>query len=114
LTGGYAEKTCLAGAEAIQLSTNLSFEEGAAISIPFYTAYHALHAKAAIKSDETALVSAGGDGVGVAAIQLAKLVGARVLTTVGSREKAERTRALGADVAINYREQDGDAKVHQR
>jgi NADPH:quinone reductase-like Zn-dependent oxidoreductase len=113
LTGGYAEKTCVAGGDAVQLPANLSFEEGAAIPIPFYTAYHALHAKAAIKSGETALVSAGGGGVGVAAIQLAKLAGARVLTTVGSKEKAERTRALGADLAINYREQDFVAEAQK-
>jgi NADPH:quinone reductase-like Zn-dependent oxidoreductase len=53
-----------------------------------------------LRSGETVLISAGGGGVGVAAIQLAKLAGARVLTTVGSQEKAERTRALGADVAL--------------
>jgi NADPH2:quinone reductase len=59
------------------------------------------------------LVSAGGGGVGVAAIQLAKLAGARVITTVGSAEKAARTRELGADVAINYKEQDFAAEVQK-
>jgi NADPH:quinone reductase len=113
LTGAYAEKTCLAAGETIPLPANLSFEEGAAIPIPFYTAYYALHHKAALKAGETVLVSAGGGGVGVAAIQLAKLAGARVLTTVGSPEKAERTRALGADVAINYREQDFVVEVNK-
>lgn len=111
LSGGYAEKTCLAASEAVLLPANLSFEEGAAIPIPFYTAYHALHNKAEVKAGETVLVSAGGGGVGVAAIQLAKVAGVRVLTTVGSREKAERTRTLGADGAINYREQDFVAEV---
>jgi NADPH:quinone reductase-like Zn-dependent oxidoreductase len=113
LTGGYAEKTCLAANETIPLPANLSFEEGAAIPIPFYTAYHAVHHKAALRSGETVLISAGGGGVGVAAIQLAQLAGARVLTTVGSQEKVERTRALGADVAINYRQQDFVAEVHK-
>lgn len=113
LTGGYAEKTCLAASEAIPLPANLTFTEGAAIPIPFYTAYRALHHKAMIKSGETVLVSAGGGGVGVAAIQLAKLAGARVITTVGSKEKAERIRPLGADVAINYREQDFAAEVQR-
>jgi NADPH2:quinone reductase len=106
LTGGYAEKTCLAASEAMPLPANLSFLEGAAIPIPFYTAYRALHHKAKVAAGETVLISAGGGGVGVAAIQLAKLAGARVLTTVGSTEKAARTRELGADVAINYKEQD--------
>jgi NADPH2:quinone reductase len=113
MSGGYAEKTCLAAPETFLLPTNLSFAEGAAIPIPFFTAYHALHYKAAVKAGETVLVSAGGGGVGVAAIQLAKVAGARVLTTVGSPEKAERTRALGADVAINYREQDFVAEVQK-
>ncbi|MGE0820657.1 MAG: zinc-binding alcohol dehydrogenase family protein [Candidatus Binatia bacterium] len=113
LTGGYAEKTCLAASEAFPLPQNLSFSEGSAIPIPFYTAYRALHHKAQLKAGETVLVSAGGGGVGVAAIQLAKLAGARVLTTVGSAEKAARTRDLGADVAINYKEQDFAAEVQK-
>jgi NADPH2:quinone reductase len=113
LGGGYAEKTCLAASEAIPLPSNLSFEDGAAIPIPFYTAYHALHGKAALKSGEKVLVSAGGGGVGVAAIQIAKIAGAQVITTVGSQEKAQRTRTLGADVAVNYREQDFVAEVQK-
>lgn len=113
LSGGYAEKTCLLASEAISLPANLSFAEGAAIPIPFYTAYRALHHKAGLKAGETVLISAGGGGVGVAAIQLAKVTGARVITTVGSKEKAERTRELGADVALNYREQDFVAEVQQ-
>jgi len=113
VTGGYAEKTCLAASEAIPLPAALSFAEGAAIPIPFYTAYRALHHKAAIKSGETVLISAGGGGVGVAAIQLAKIAGARVLTTVGSAEKAARVRELGADVAINYKEQDFAAEAQK-
>jgi NADPH:quinone reductase-like Zn-dependent oxidoreductase len=113
LTGGYAERACLAAEEAVPLPANLSFEDGAAIPIPFYTAYHALHNKAAVKSGETVLVSAGGGGVGVAAIQLARLAGARVITTVGSREKAERVAALGAHVAVNYKEQDFVAEVQK-
>jgi NADPH2:quinone reductase len=113
LTGGYAEKTCLAASEAIPLPAGLSFAEGAAIPIPFYTAYRALHHKAAIKPGETVLISAGGGGVGVAAIQLAKVAGARVLTTVGSAEKAAQTRELGADVAINYKEQDFAAETQK-
>lgn len=113
LTGGYAEKTCLAADEVFLLPANLSFEEGAAIPIPFYTAYHALHNKAAVKSGETVLVSAGGGGVGVAAIQLARLAGARVMTTVGSREKAERVTALGAHLAVNYKEHDFVVEVQK-
>jgi NADPH2:quinone reductase len=113
VSGGYAEKTCLLASEAVLLPANLSFAEGAAIPIPFYTAYRALHHKAGLKAGETVLVSAGGGGVGVAAIQIAKVVGARVITTVGSQDKAERTRALGADVAVNYKQQDFVAEVQK-
>jgi NADPH2:quinone reductase len=113
ITGGYAEKTCMSASETFLLPANLSFEEGSAIPIPFYTAYRALHHKAALKAGETVLVSAGGGGVGVAAIQLAKLAGARVITTVGSADKAARTKALGADVTINYHEQDFAAEVQK-
>lgn len=111
--GGYAEKACLPAHETIPLPDNLSFAEGAAIPVPFYTAYVAVHHKAALKAGETVLVSAGGGGVGVAALQLAKITGARVLTTVGSAEKADKTQALGADVAINYKTQDFAAQVQQ-
>jgi NADPH2:quinone reductase len=113
VSGGYAEKTCLVAGEAALLPAPLSFAEGAAIPIPFYTAYHALHGKARLGSGETVLVSAGAGGVGVAAIQLAKAAGARVITTVGSEEKAERVRELGADVTINYRTQDFAAEVER-
>src|SRR5262249_4817199 len=104
--GGYAEKTCLTASESIPLPANLSFAEGAAIPIPFYTAYRALHHKANLKAGETVLVSAGGGGVGVAAIQLAKVAGARVITPVGSQEKGGRTRGLGADGAGHYPEKE--------
>ena len=109
--GGYAEKTCMPASEAMPLPGNLSFAEGAAIPIPFFTAYHALHHKAGLKRGETVLISAGGGGVGVAAIQLAVAAGARVITTVGSAEKAEGVRALGAHTAVNYREEDFVAKA---
>jgi NADPH:quinone reductase-like Zn-dependent oxidoreductase len=85
--------------EAIPLPSNLSFFEGGGIPIPFFTAYHALHHKASLKRGESVLISGGGGGVGVAAIQLAKIVGARVITTTGSREKCDGVMRLGADVA---------------
>lgn len=106
LSGGYAEKTCLLATEAMPLPSNLSFFEGGGIPIPFFTAYHALHHKASLKRGESVLISGGGGGVGVAAIQLAKIIGARVITTAGSREKCDGVMRLGADVAVNYREQD--------
>lgn len=111
--GGYAEKASLVAGEAARLPPALSFAEAAAIPIPFYTAYHALHGKARLQRGETVLISAGAGGVGVAAIQLAKAAGARVITTVGSGEKAERVRELGADVTINYKTQDFATEVQR-
>ena len=111
--GGYAEKACLPGPETIPLPDSLSFAEGAAIPVPFYTAYVAVHHKAQLKAGETALISAGGGGVGVAAVQLAKVLGARVITTVGSADKAAKIQALGADLAINYKTHDFAAEVQR-
>ncbi len=111
--GGYAERALLPALETVPLPPKLSFEEGAAIPVPFYTAYTALHYKAKLQPGETVLVSAGGGGVGVAAIQLGKAAGARVITTVGSAEKAERALGLGADIALNYREQDFVAELER-
>lgn len=72
--------------------------------ITFGTVEHMLFDNARLAPGETILVHAGGSGIGSAAIQLAKAIGCRVITTVGSPEKMERARALGADHVINYRE----------
>ena len=111
--GGYAEKACLPGPETIPLPDSLSFAEGAAIPVPFYTAYVAVHHKAQLKAGETVLISAGGGGVGVAAVQLAKVLGAQVITTVGSADKAAKIQALGADLVINYKTHDFAAEVQR-
>jgi alcohol dehydrogenase len=68
---------------------------------------------AKLKSGETILVQAGGSGIGTAAIQLAKSVGATVITTVGSDEKMEKVRALGADHVINYRRERFEGRVRK-
>ena len=102
--GGYCEKARMAAAEAGNKPDSFSFEEAAGVPIVFMTAWHALFNKAEVQPGETVLVHAGGGGVGSAAIQLAKWKGATVLTTVGSQEKAERAKALGADHAILYKE----------
>ena len=72
--------------------------------ITYGTAEHMLFDNAHLESGQTVLIQAGGSGIGTAAIQLAKAVGATVITTVGSDEKAEKAKALGADHVINYRE----------
>ncbi|MFQ5692828.1 MAG: zinc-binding alcohol dehydrogenase family protein, partial [Nitrospinota bacterium] len=104
LGGGYCERTRMAASEAGKKPDSFSFEEAAVAPIVFMTAWNALFNKAEVQAGETVLVQAGGGGVGSAAIQLAKWKGARVLTTVGSEEKAERAKAIGADEAILYKE----------
>lgn len=104
--GTQAEYIALRASHVIRLPDRLSFEEGAAFPLVFLTAWHMLVGRAAVQPGEDVLVHAGGGGVGSAAIQIAKLCGARVLTTVGSDDKAEKARALGADVVINYRSAD--------
>lgn len=79
--------------------------------ITFGTPEHMLFDNALLRSGETILVHAGGSGIGSAAIQLAKAAGARVITTVGSDEKAEQARALGADSVVNYRTQSFERAV---
>jgi NADPH:quinone reductase-like Zn-dependent oxidoreductase len=104
--GGYAERVRVPAANCLPLPEAIAFEAGAALPLAFLTAWHALLAKAALKPGQTVLVHAAGSGVGSAAIQIARLVGARVIATVGSDEKIEFARALGAEQVVNYRTQD--------
>lgn len=101
-------------AEYVQVDANLlalkprslSFEQAAAAPLVFITAWEALHDRARITQNQTVLIHAGAGGVGHAAIQLARLAGARVITTVSTEEKAKFVKRLGADLIINYRTQD--------
>ncbi len=87
---------------------------GAALaSITFGTPEHMLFDNAKLVSGECVLVHAGGSGIGSAAIQLAKAAGATVITTVGSEEKGDKARALGADHVINYRTQAFESRVRR-
>ena len=104
--GTQAEYIALGAGQVIPLPETLSFEEGAAFPLVFLTAWHMLVGRAAVQPGEDVLVHAGGSGVGSASIQIARLHGARVLTTVGSDAKAEKARALGAEVVINHRTAD--------
>src|SRR5262245_20197704 len=104
--GVQAERVALPAANILPLPEGLSFEEGAAFPLVFLTAWHMLVARAQVRVGEDVLVHAGGSGVGTAAIQIARLLGARVFATVGSEDKATRVKALGAEVVINYRTHD--------
>jgi NADPH2:quinone reductase len=91
----------------------MSFTEAAAIPETFFTVWHNVFERGGLKAGETFLVHGGTSGIGVTAIQLAKAFGARVITTAGSDEKCAAARALGADVAINYRTQDFAEVIRQ-
>jgi len=103
--GGYAEYCLAHGSHALPLS-GLSMIEGAALPETVFTVWHNMVERGGLKSGETFLVHGGSSGIGTTAIQIAKALGARVITTAGSPEKCEACRKLGADVAINYKNED--------
>ena len=88
----------------IQVPAGVSASDAACAPLPFATVEHMLFDNAKLQPGETILVHAGGSGIGSAAIQLAKRMGCTVITTVGSDDKIEKAKALGADHVINYRE----------
>ncbi|HEV8641225.1 MAG TPA: zinc-binding dehydrogenase [Methylomirabilota bacterium] len=104
--GGYAELVKAPAANILPLPDAISFEAGAALPLAMLTSWHALVAQAEVRPGQTVLVQAAGSGVGSAAIQIARLCGARVMTTVGSDDKIEFARSLGAEHVVNYRRQD--------
>jgi NADPH:quinone reductase-like Zn-dependent oxidoreductase len=104
--GGYAELVKVPAANVVALPDGLAFEAGAALPLAMHTAWHALVVQAPVRPGQSVLVQAAGSGVGSAAIQIARLAGARVMTTVGSDDKIEFARALGAEHVVNYRRQD--------
>ena len=104
--GGYAELVKAPAQNIVPLAEPISFEAGAALPLAFLTAWHGLIARARLEPGQTVLVQAAGSGVGSAAIQIACLAGARVMTTVGSDDKIEFAKSLGAERVVNYRTQD--------
>jgi NADPH2:quinone reductase len=104
--GGYAEYCLAHETHALPAPASLSMVEAAAIPETFFTVWHNVFERGALKSGETLLVHGGTSGIGTAAIQLAKAFGARVITTAGSTEKCAAARKLGADVAVNYKAED--------
>ncbi|GBC82379.1 Alcohol dehydrogenase [bacterium HR10] len=104
--GGYAEYVKVPEVNAVPIPDHISFEEAAAFPLVFLTAWHMLVTRAGVRPGETVLVIAAGSGVGMAAIQIAKLFGARVLATAGTDAKLQKAKELGADEVINHSTQD--------
>jgi NADPH:quinone reductase-like Zn-dependent oxidoreductase len=103
--GGYAEYVRAPLRNVIPIPGGLSFDEAAAVPLVFTTAWHMLFKRAQLKPGEDVLVIGAGSGVGSAAIQIAKLAGARVIAVAGSDAKLEKAKALGVDEGINHTRQ---------
>ena len=104
--GGYAGLTIAEEVATLAIPAGMSMIEAAAIPETFFTVWHNVFERGALKNGEWFLVHGGTSGIGVTAIQLAKAFGARVIATAGSPSKCEACRALGADIAIDYTAQD--------
>jgi NADPH2:quinone reductase len=105
-TGGYAEEIVLPTSQLVPLPAGFDFIEGASFLVASHTAYHALVQRAALSAGETLLVHGASGGVGLAAVELGKLLGARVIATASTAEKRAVARARGADEVIDYTAED--------
>ncbi len=111
--GGYAEYAVVPRANLAPYPGMLTFPEAAASLLTFLTAWQMLVRKARVAPGDVVLVQGAGSGVGVAAIQIARLFGARVIATAGSDDKLARAHALGAEHGINYRTADFVAETRR-
>jgi len=104
--GGYAQLAVAPVSQCLPVPQGLSDAEAAGLPETFFTVWTNVFERAGLKAGETLLVHGGTSGIGVTAIQLGKAFGARVIVTAGSAEKCGACLAIGADAAINYKEQD--------
>jgi putative PIG3 family NAD(P)H quinone oxidoreductase len=104
--GGYAEKVAVPAGQLLRVPQSTTLTEAAALPETVCTVYSNVFQGARLSSGETLLIHGGGSGIGTTAIQLGKHAGAIVAVTAGSQEKLDACRELGADILINYREDD--------
>lgn len=104
--GGYAQFAIVDAATALELPAWVSDVDGAALHYPFHLGWFALHERARLQPGETLLVHAAAGGTGSGALSIGKALGARVIATVGSDDKIDVCRDLGADLVVNYRTDD--------
>ena len=109
--GSYAEYAVAPAAMLVKLPASVSFETGAAAMLQGMTAHYLTHSTFPLKSGDTCLIHAAAGGVGRLAVQMAKMLGARVIGTAGNAAKVELARSAGADEVINYTDQDFLAEV---
>ena len=111
--GGYAERVAVPGVNCLPCPGSLSWEQAAAVPLVFLTAWHMLVGRARVRPGEDVLVIGASGGVGSAAVQVAKLRGARVIATAGGAERAARARELGADEVIDHSGEDVAARARE-
>lgn len=111
--GGYAERVAVPGVNCLPYPENLDWTDAAAVPLVFLTAWHMLVGRAALEPGETCLVFGGSSGVGSAAVQIARMLGARVIATAGGSVKLERLRALGAHEVVDHVAEDVPARVRE-
>src|SRR5438270_1978104 len=109
--GGFAEEVVTEAAKLIPIPSDIDFATAASFTLVFGTAHHALKDRAHIKPGETLLVLGAAGGVGLAAVQLGKLMGARVIAAASSAEKLETCKREGADLVIDYAKEDLKERV---
>ncbi|HJQ82834.1 MAG TPA: NADPH:quinone oxidoreductase family protein [Candidatus Binatia bacterium] len=111
--GAFAERAAVPSLAAWRMPAGMSFEAAAGFPIVYPTSYAALVHRAQLRAGETLLVHAAAGGVGIAAVQIGKALGARVLATAGGADKLQIARRAGADVTIDYRSGDWVAQVRE-
>jgi NADPH:quinone reductase-like Zn-dependent oxidoreductase len=110
--GGYADVVCVPQAQVFVRPAGMSAADGAAIPVNYFTAWQLVVAMGALKQGETILIHSVGGGVGIAAIQLARHIGARIIGTASAAKHAQ-LRALGVDHLIDYRTEDFEARARE-
>lgn len=111
--GGYAEYCAAPASNCLPVPKGMSLIEAAALPENYFTVWTNVFDRGRLKAGESFLVHGGSSGIGITAIQLAKAFGATVYTTVGNADKVAAVKKLGADVAINYRDEDWAAALWQ-
>ena len=109
--GGYAEYTVAPSLQCLPVPEGLSFEEAASLPETFFTVWNNIFDIGQFRPGETVLVHGGSSGIGVAAIQIVKAMGGNVIVTAGTSAKCQACQKLGADLAINYREEEFESQI---
>jgi NADPH:quinone reductase len=111
--GSYAEYAAVPGARLMKIPDGLSFEQAAAAMLQGMTAHYLVHSTYKLQAGETALIHAAAGGVGLLLVQMAKNIGARVIGTAGTQDKAQLARDAGADECIIYTEADFETETRR-